>query len=61
VSQTRKGHPRRQGVDVIKRFLFVADGGAKLVVVLVRGARKPTGENRKVVWAEFSTLSYAIL
>jgi hypothetical protein len=27
------------------------------VVVLERGAQKLTGENLKVVWAEFSTLS----
>ncbi len=28
---------------------------------LARGARKLTGENLKLVWAEFSTLSQAVL
>jgi hypothetical protein len=31
------------------------------VVMLSRGARQLKGENLKVVWAEFSTLSWAIL
>jgi hypothetical protein len=32
-----------------------------LIIVLKLGARKPTGENLKVVWAEFSTLSLAVM
>ncbi len=28
---------------------------------LFRGAQKPTGENLKLVWAEFSTISQAVL
>jgi hypothetical protein len=31
------------------------------VYALERGAQKLTGENLKVVWAEFSTLSQAVL
>ncbi len=50
-----------QVLSVIKHLLCPFRMSFLSVVIWNRGARKLTGENLKLVWAEFSTLSQAVL